>query len=159
MLPAVRQALCLPAYDRVGCVDTSVYDSISCPCKWMKVRLRSKAIWTFQVARVPSNSSTLVHVIIVLFICMPHTTHLSQDQMESLLRQSAFRSIVLATASALSMVLTAAQVKDNRRAESSYVCKNITSRDLQTDELVLHHILEMCMYIGFLCCKKLRPAI
>ena len=52
--------------------------------------------------------------------------------MESRLRQSAFSRMVLATASALSMVLTAAQVKDSSRAASSCVCRSSTAYQLQT---------------------------
>ncbi len=51
--------------------------------------------------------------------------------MESRLRQSAFSRMVLATASALSMVLTAAQVNDSRRAASSCVCKSSIAYQLQ----------------------------
>ena len=51
--------------------------------------------------------------------------------MESRLRQSAFSRMVLATASALSMVFTAAQVKDSRRAASSCVCKRSIAGQLQ----------------------------
>ena len=42
--------------------------------------------------------------------------------MESRFRQSPLNSIVLATASALSTVLMAVQVKERNRAESSCVC-------------------------------------
>ena len=57
--------------------------------------------------------------------------HLSHDQTESRLRQSAFSRMVLATASALSMVLTAAQVNDSMRAESSCFCKRSITCQLQ----------------------------